>query len=254
MFTSNLSVNEFVLSKQSKLTPLGQVMGNSAYCLNRSVFDNRVDTGEIKALSRPLREVYLKAFCGLQQEARRLQAHIVIGVRLEETRKYRHLWTPKNVIEVKAIGTAVAWEAGEAPENASLSGLSGQELYTLRCAGYHSVGLVLGYSVYYQLSQAGRLFSTIPKDTSLLDYGRINPNMERTDYTKAVSKARELADKRMRSEAEHLQAEGIVGVSLKHQVSLQESGLLIEFLALGTAITSSELMGSKVDYSISLSS
>jgi len=110
MFTSNFSVNEFALSKQSKLVPLGQVMGNSAYCLNLSVFNQRIDTGEIKALTRPLLEVYLKALYSMQQDAKQRQAHAVIGVRLEQTRKYKRLWTPKNVLEVKAIGTAVSWE------------------------------------------------------------------------------------------------------------------------------------------------
>ena len=252
MFTSNLSVNEFVLSQQSKLTPLGQVMGNSAYCLNRSVFDNRIDTGEIKALTRPLLEVYLKALYGLQQNAKRLQAHAVIGVRLEQTRKYKRLWTPKNVIEVKAIGTAVGWERKEVPEKPYLSGLSGQEFYALDCAGYRPVGLVLGHSVYYQISQGRDLFATVPTGASLLDYERVNPNIERTDYTKAISIARELAVKRMRAEAEYLQAEGIVGVSIKKQVSLRESGLLLEFLALGTAIISSEVMDSEINYAFSL--
>lgn len=252
MFTSNLSVNEFVLSRKCKLAPLGQVMGNSACCLNQSVFNNRIDPGEIKALARPLLAVYLKALHEMQQAAKQLQAHAVIGVRLEQTRRYKQLWTPKNVIEVKVIGTAVSWNVSELPEQPYLSGLTGQEFYALYCAGYHPVGLVVGHSVYYQISQDSKLFGTIPAGVSLLDYERINPNMERSDYTKAVKKARDLAMTRMQSEAEYLQAEGIVGVSIKEQVSLLETGLLVEFLALGTAIVSSEITGSEVDYSLSL--
>lgn len=252
MFTSSFSVNEFVLGKQCELASLGQVMGNCAYRLNRSIFDSRINTGEIKALARPLLEAYHKALYDMQQAAKQLQAHAVIGIRLEQTRKHKQLWTPKNVIEVKVTGTAVAWRASELPEKPYLSGLTGQEFYALHCAGYYPIGLVLGQSVYHQLSQAGNLFATIPAGASLLDYERINPNMERSDYTTAVNKARDLAIKRMYSEAEYLQAEGILGISIEKQVSLRETGLLIEFLALGTAIVSSETMGSKVDYSLSL--
>ena len=252
MFTSNLSVNEFVLGRKCEIAPLGQVMGNSAYCLNQSVFNTRINTGEIKALARPLLAVYLKALHDMQQAAKQLQAHAVIGVRIEQTRRHTQLWTPKNVIEVKVMGTAVAWNVSEIPEQPYLSGLTGQEFYALYCTGYHPVGLVVGHSVYYQLSQDSKLFGTIPVGVSLLDYERINPNMERSDYTKAVNKARDLAMMRMHSEAEHLQAEGILGVSIKEQVSLLETGLLVEFLALGTAVVSSETMSGKVDYSLSL--
>jgi len=114
--------------------------------------------------------------------------------------------------------------------------------------------LVLGHSVYYQISQGRDLLSTIPADASLLDYERINPNMERSDYSLAIIKSRELAMKRMHTEAEYLQAEGVVGVSIKRQVSLREMGLLVEFLVLGTAIRSSEPAESAVAYSLSLGS
>jgi uncharacterized protein YbjQ (UPF0145 family) len=252
MFTSNFSVNEFVLGKQCELASLGQVMGNCAYCLNRSVFDNRMYTGEIKALARPLLEVYLKALYDMQQAAKQLQAHAVIGIRIEQTRKHKQLWTPKNVIEVRVTGTAVAWKDSELPENPYLAGLTGQEFYALRCAGYYPIGLVLGQSVYYQLSQDRNLFANIPTGVSLLDYERINLNMERSDYTTAINKARDLAIMRMQSEAEYLQAEGILGISIKKQVSLQGTSLLVEFLALGTAVVSSEVTDGRVDYSLSL--
>ncbi len=237
MFTSNLSAREFVLAEQEKAVPIRQVMGNSVYKIANQIVGVRLATGEIKGLMRPLRDVYLHAIFRMQREAQELGAHAVIGVRLDEKRKYGQLWTPKNIIDVKATGTAVALDRKDVPEKPALSGLSGQEFYALRRTGYTPIGLVFGQSVYYQLSQRASVSPT-PPGVSALDWGRVNLNTERTDYTQAVAKARHLAMKRLETEANYLGAEGVVSISVKTRRALMGDDLLVEFMALGTAIVS----------------
>jgi uncharacterized protein YbjQ (UPF0145 family) len=64
---------------------------------------------------------------------------------------------------------------------------------------------------------------------------RVGRNRELPNYSQAIYSARELAMARMQSEAEALEAEGIVGVDL-HERSHGWGSRLIEFLAIGTAI------------------
>ena len=237
VFNSNLSVSEFILAAQEQAAPIRQVMGNSVYKVGYQMAGIRLDTGEIKGLIRPLRDVYLHALFRLQHDAQEAGAHAVIGVRLEEKRKYPWLWTPKNIIEVKATGTAVTLSGEDVPEKPAISGLSGQEFYALRRTGYTPVGLVFGQSVYYQLSW-GSSVSPTPPGVSALDWGRVNLNTERADYTQAVAKARHLAMKRLETEANYLQAEGVVGVTIKTRRALMGNNLIVEFMALGSAIVS----------------
>ena len=238
MFTSNLSVSEFVLAEQEEAVPIQQVMGNSAYKVAYQVAGIRHATGEIKGLMRPLRDVYLCALYRMREEAQQLGAHAVIGVRLEQKRRHPHLWAPNNVIQVKATGTAVALGTGDVPEQPALSGLSGQEFYALRRTGYVPAGLIFGQSVYYQLSQGPPVSPDIPPGVAALDWERVNVNTERTDYTRAVARARHLAMKRLETEANFRQAEGVIGISVKTRGSLIGKSLLVEFMALGTAIVS----------------
>jgi uncharacterized protein YbjQ (UPF0145 family) len=62
-------------------------------------------------------------------------------------------------------------------------------------------------------------------------------NVELPNYTQALYEARELAMQRMQTEAQELEAEGIVGVSLSER-SHGWGSHVIEFFALGTAIVS----------------
>lgn len=251
VFHSNLSVSEFVLAEQEGAVPIRQVMGNSIFKIGYQLTGIQLPTGEIKGLMRPLRDVYLHAIFRMQREAQGLGAHAIVGVRLEEKRKYPHLWTPKNVIEVKTTGTAVALDGEDVPEKPVISRLSGQEFYALRRTGYAPVGLVFGQSVYYQLTQWSSVSPT-PPGVSALDWGRVNLNTERTDYTQAVAKARHLAMKWLETEANYLGAEGIVGVSVKTRRALMGSSLIVEFMALGTAIVSHGPLRCAVGHSVSL--
>lgn len=251
MFNSSLSVSEFVLAAAEKALPLRQVMGNSVYQIGNQGPGLRLATGEVKSLLRPWRDAYLYAVFRMQREAQQLGAHAVIGVRLEQKRKYPRLWTPKNILEVQAAGTAVALDGEDVPEKPALSGLSGQEFYALRRTGYRPVGLVFGQSIYFQMTQWSSVAPT-PPGVSALDYARVNLNTERTDYTQAVAKARHLAMGRLETEANYLEAEGIVGITVKTRRALMGDNLIVEFMAIGTAIVSHGAPRCAPEHSLSL--
>jgi uncharacterized protein YbjQ (UPF0145 family) len=67
-------------------------------------------------------------------------------------------------------------------------------------------------------------------------------NVELPNYTQSLYDARELAMKRMQTEAQELEAEGIVGVSLSER-SHGWGSHIIEFFAIGTAIVKSDSPG-----------
>ena len=122
----------------------------------------------------------------------------------------------------------------------------------MRRTGYTPAGLVFGQSVYYQLAWGRQISSDAPPGVSALDWGRVNLNMERTDYTQAVAKARHLAMKRMETEADYLGAEGVVGVTVKTRRALIGKNLIVEFMALGTAIVSHGPLRCAAGHSLSL--
>jgi uncharacterized protein YbjQ (UPF0145 family) len=94
--------------------------------------------------------------------------------------------------------------------------------------------------------------SPTPPGVSALDWGRVNLNTERTDYTQGLAKARHLAMERLEVEASCLGAEGIVGVSVKTRRALLGNDLIVEFMALGTAIVTHGPLRCQAGHSVSL--
>ena len=222
-FTSDLSVNEFLLVKQAGFEPLGLVLGSSIYHIGLQL--RRWGTNqELDVLTQAMYHARELAMTRMEEEADALGADGIVGVRLEIGRQdWGH-----ELAEFIAVGTAVKHGAGElhrAPSGRPFtSDLSGQDFWTLLSAGYRPVGLVLGNCVYHVRHQSvGRWV------------GNIGQNLEMSNYTQAIYDARELAMARMQAEAEEAQAEGIVGVEL-HERSHGWGSHVIEFLAIGTAI------------------
>src|SRR5215472_3707206 len=104
--------------------------------------------------------------------------------------------------EPQAADTRLAHTAGAAPGGVFTSDLSVSEYALLGEAGFEPLGFVVGSSIYHVGLQAGRW----------------SQNMELQMLTQAMYNARELAMARMRAEAEHLDADGIVGVSVRMQM------------------------------------
>ena len=99
------------------------------------------------------------------------------------------------------------------------SDLSVSEYVLLGEAGFEPLGFVVGSSIYH----VG------------LQISRWSQNQELQVLTQAMYDARELAMARMRAEADHLSADGIVGVQLRMQMYAWGENCL-EFVSTGTAV------------------
>jgi uncharacterized protein YbjQ (UPF0145 family) len=223
LFTSDLSVNEFLLVKQAGFDPVGLVIGSSIYHIGYQQ-SNWKQSMEMSVLSQAMYEARELAMTRMEEEADQLGADGVVGVRLDIG---RYEWG-ENLAEFIAVGTAVKHHAGElhrAPNGRPFtSDLSGQDFWTLHASGHRPVGMVMGSCVYHVAHQG--MFAAMRQ---------IGQNVEMPNFTQALYDARELAMERMQNEAEQLEAEGIVGVQLQER-SHGWGSHVIEFFAVGTAI------------------
>jgi uncharacterized protein YbjQ (UPF0145 family) len=221
-FTSDLSVNEFLLVKEVGFQPLGLVMGSSIFHIGYQPIRPDVSE-ELTTLTQALYQSRELAMVRMEEEADALGADGVVAVRLTVN---VHTWGT-NVIEFLAIGTAVKHtEAAHfrGPNGKPFtSDLSGQDFWTLLHAGYRPVGFVMGNCVYY-----------VGQPTQAM-MGQPAQNMELVSATQALYDARELAMERMQVEAEALGAQGIVGV-LVDETNHTWGPTILEFSAVGTAV------------------
>jgi uncharacterized protein YbjQ (UPF0145 family) len=223
-FTSDLSVNEFLLVRDSGFQPLGLVMGSSIYHIGIQLARWGKNM-EMTTLTQALYHARELAMARMEEEAEALGADGVIAVELKVN---LHAWG-SDVIEFLAVGTAVAHASGtpayKAPDGKPFtSDLSGQDFWTLLRSGYRPVGFVMGNCVYHIAHQGlvGWLSTSMK-------------NIELPNYTQALYDARELAMERMQAEAQALGAEGIVGVAIDEANHTWGSHIL-EFSAVGTAV------------------
>jgi uncharacterized protein YbjQ (UPF0145 family) len=227
LFTSDLSVNEFLLVRQAGFQPLGLVIGSSIYHIGIQLANYRQNQ-ELTVLSQAMYEARELAMTRMEEEAEQLGADGVVGVRLDIG---RYEWG-ENMAEFIAVGTAVKHRGGElhrAPSGRPFtSDLTGQEFWTLLQTGHRPVGMVMGSCVYHVAHQTMR--------QSLRQTGQ---NIELPNFTQALYDARELAMERMQAEALTAKAEGIVGVDI-HERSHGWGSHVIEFFAIGTAIIPAE--------------
>ncbi|MCW3008033.1 MAG: heavy metal-binding protein [Solirubrobacterales bacterium] len=225
LFTSDLSVNEFLLVKHAGFEPLGLVVGSSIYHIGFQQSSWR-KSQEMDVLSQAMYHARELAMTRMEEEAEELGADGIVGVRLDIG---QYSWGA-DMAEFIAIGTAVrhAWGGGlhRGPDNKPFtSDLSGQDFWTLLQSGHRPLGMVMGSCVYHVARRGLRQ-----------SLGQMGQNVELPNYTQALYDARELAMERMQAEAERLQAEGIVGVQI-HERSHGWGSHVIEFFAIGTAIT-----------------
>jgi uncharacterized protein YbjQ (UPF0145 family) len=224
LFTSDLSVNEFLLVREAGFDPLGLVMGSSIYHIgfqSRNFYQNQ----ELEVLTQALYEARELAMTRMEEEADLLGADGIVGVRLEVT---RYQWGA-SMAEFMAIGTAIRHRGGGSYRTVDnrpfTSDLSGQDFWTLLKAGYRPLSLVMGTCVYHVAHQGVM--------QALKQTGR---NIEMSNYTQALYDARELALSRMQAEAEREKAAGIVGAQVRENNHGWDSHV-IEYFAVGTAVT-----------------
>jgi uncharacterized protein YbjQ (UPF0145 family) len=223
LFTSDLSVNEFLLVREAGFRPLGLVLGSSIYHVGIQV-GRWGKNMEMDRLSQAMYHARELAMTRMEAEADALGADGIVGVRLDiEFKEFGN-----DLAEFVAVGTAVkADDEGTWRNDAGVpftSDLSGQDFWTLLRAGYAPLGMVMGSCVYHIAHQRG-----------MSALGNVGRNVEIPQFTEALYDARELAMSRMQAEAEELHAEGIVGVQL---LSLPHrwGGHTTEFFAIGTAV------------------
>lgn len=225
LFTSDLSVNEFLLVREAGFDPVGLVVGSSIYHIGYQ-WASWSQNQEMTVLTQAMYHARELAMTRMEEEANALGADGIVGVRLEVT---RHEWG-ESLAEFVAIGTAIRSRSGQHFRNAHnmpfTSDLSGQDFWTLLRAGYRPVGMVMGNCVYHVSRQGiGQWMN------------RMGRNVEMTNYTQALYDARELSMERMQSEAVALQAQGVVGAQIVERNHGWGSHV-IEFFAVGTAVIS----------------
>jgi uncharacterized protein YbjQ (UPF0145 family) len=245
-FTSDLSVNEFLLVKEVGFDPMGLVMGSSIYQIAPATADPQ-RSHELESLTQAMYDARDAAMIRLEEEAEALGADGVIGVRLT----VRLQPWGEHIAEFLAIGTAVRHRGGAPFRNQKgrpfTSDLSGQQFWTLLRAGFRPVGFVMGNCVYY----------VAPGE--LMAVQRSASNRELLEYTHALYDAREHAVERLQAEAEALAAEGVVGVVIEEKQHGWEGatittktntstnpntegsrGRVIELLVMGTAVVATK--------------
>src|SRR2546423_1379892 len=107
IFTSDLTVNEFLLVKEAGFRPLGMVMGSCVYHIAHQRFGammgNIGKNVELEQFTQALYDARELAMARMQAEAEALHAEGIVGVQL---RNHSHSWG-SHTTEFFALGTAV---------------------------------------------------------------------------------------------------------------------------------------------------
>ena len=224
VFTSDLSVSEYVLLNEAGFEPLGFVVGSSIYHIGIQV-GRWNQNQELTVLTQAMYSARELAMSRMQAEAEQLGADGVVGVNL---RAQSYVWG-QGVLEFVATGTAVRALSGEgghrAPDGRAFSSdLSAQDFYRLLASGSVPVAFVLGTCVFH-----------IAHQSVMQSLRQAGVNQEMVVFTQGIYEARELALGRMQAEATNAAANGIVGVTVAVNNHVWGEHAT-EFFATGTAI------------------
>ena len=162
------------------------------------------------------------ALARITAEARDLEAHGVVGVRLIR----RHLEGVGGALEFTVIGTAVRRRGSPALPRPFMSHLDGVAFGKLIHGGYVPVSLVIGIGAVE--IDAGCGTEWLLRSWTNVRIDQVSDGMEM---------ARLLGIQRLESELEAVDADGAVGVdvqSINHEVA--SGALLVELMSIGTAV------------------
>ena len=238
-FTSDLSVNEFLLARQNGFRALTQVMGSSVYHVGWQYMPyantwSFSDGGvmELDTQTEAWNDARRLALGRLGEEARRAGADAVVGVHLSRA---SFEWS-QGLIEFASFGTAVRSENVELEDTPVLTNLSGQDFAKLFANGYWPVGIVAATTVVYVVA------SWATQNAQQGWRARLQ-NQELTDFTQGLYHARAMAMRRAQQQAHDVGAHGIVGVQIEqhqHEHEVEQNGkrtdLIVELHVLGTAV------------------
>jgi uncharacterized protein YbjQ (UPF0145 family) len=223
-FTSDLSVDEFLLVEQVGFEALGLVMGSSIYHVGFQ-WQKWSVSQELPVLTKAMFDARELAMTRMEEEADLLGGDGVVGVRLV----FKEYAMEEGVLEFQAIGTAIRHRertgSFRTKDNRPFtSDLSGQDLWKLVRAGYRPVSLSMGACVYH--------IAHLSFMQALKQVGR---NQEMKIYTEATYAAREAALERMQAEALERGGTGVVGARVEES-NWGWGANAIEFFAVGTAV------------------
>jgi uncharacterized protein YbjQ (UPF0145 family) len=223
-FTSDLSVDEFLLVEQAGFEALGLVLGSSIYHVGFQ-WQKWSVSQELPVLTSAMYDARELAMTRMEEEADLLGADGVVGVRLV----FKQYAMDEGVLEFQAIGTAIRHREAKGSFRTNdgrpfTSDLSGQDLWKLVRAGYRPVSLSMGACVYH--------IAHLSFMQALKQVGR---NQEMKVYTEATYAARELALERMQAEALKAGGIGVVGARVEES-NWGWGANAIEFFAVGTAV------------------
>ena len=154
LFTSDLSVNEFLLARDAGCHPIAQIMGSSIYHVGQ-IPDYKGKTAEIEVIIHAHREARRLALARLYQEAQLLGADAVIGAKLKErmiTMGARGKGGDDGgqVLEFTVVGTAVrAPFLTHPPGHPIITDLSGQDLWALVQEGWEPCAFLFDFCKYH---------------------------------------------------------------------------------------------------------
>src|SRR6516164_2158510 len=224
VFTSDLSVSEYVLLGEAGFEPLGFVVGSSIYHVGLQ-YGRWGRNQELQILTQAMYNAREFAMARMRAEADHLGADGIVGVQL---RMQMYAWG-QSCLEFVATGTAVRHLTGQGAHLATdgrafTSDLSAQDFFRLLAAGAVPVAFVLGTCVYH-----------IAHQSVMQSMRQAYQNQEMMQFTQGVYEARELALARMQAEAAQARASGIVGVTVDVKNHVWGAHAT-EFLATGTAV------------------
>lgn len=213
-FTSDLSIDEFIVLNDAGWEPLAFVSGDCTTDPGDGYWSASGNQGD--ALTRGQNTAMER----LRKQATDVGAAGVVGVRLKTTEITYDEEHPAS-FHFSAIGTAIR-PAGKTPANNTIpftSHLCGQETWALLAAGCKPLGMVVGVGFF----RPKQLFRKPPRGFQ-----------EVSVLTEGVYSARERAMGHMQSQATALRANGVVGVTVEMALAHRHN---ITFTAIGTAIS-----------------
>lgn len=219
--TSDLTIDEELNLHAVGWEPVELVTGLSTFSIPYAMWN--WGQGEITVASVAHDQAFRHAITRLHHEAARAGGHGVVGVHVERTVTPTH-------IEISLLGTAVRPVGGKTikDDNVFVSDLSARDFALLAVAGWEPLGLAAGASFVFAPRRS--VSATLHQQTQ---------NVELTNFTEALTLARETAMARMQEMALALKGTGVVEVKVL-EGPMAFAAHAVSFTSWGTVVRASK--------------
>src|SRR5579863_8368845 len=176
VFTSDFSVNEFLLVRKAGFEPLQVCVGSCVYHVGIQYGAWWYKRRELDVLSKAMYNARELAMSRMRAEAAAMGADGIVGVKLT----IKRMEWDEHLLEFIAIGTGVVHGEGHQGFRAHDGGpftsdLSGQDFWSLLHSGYRPVEMVMGSCVYHVAHRG-----------ALAGLGTLGRNVELENFTTAM--------------------------------------------------------------------